>query len=218
MVEPPNKKRKTNANTAQTKDNPEAGPLITNPYAPIAASNRQNNPSKKSPAYIPPSPPPQREIEEEEDEEAEDEGYDQSEEWYDQSYALSAPPGEPHHATQSQQESGGMGHGTFGPPAFGTQSTAEVSIMEAVGHAMTAQYWAGYWMGVAQAKSTSQASTPGRQLVRSQNEGQTSVSAPQAEVEDDRGVRSNGQILGNTPSNVFVTKQRFSRPGPTFNR
>ncbi|ORY23348.1 hypothetical protein BCR39DRAFT_590986 [Naematelia encephala] len=38
-------------------------------------------------------------------------------------------------------------------PNYGVQPTGNVSADEAFSYAMTAQYWAGYWMGVAQTKS-----------------------------------------------------------------
>ena len=65
------------------------------------------------------------------------------------------------------------------------QPTGQVSPNDALSYAMTAQYWAGYWMGVAQAKSQP------------------------APLRDDP--LSATQIVPPTTSasNVFVTRQQF---------
>ena len=81
---------------------------------------------------------------------------------------------------------------------FAVQPTDQISADDALSYAMTAQYWAGYWMGVSRAKtstSTSNVQVPqGQQL-------------PAAES----GVHENQE---GTRSNIFVTRQRFYRPAP----
>lgn len=39
------------------------------------------------------------------------------------------------------------------PPAIGTRQPVGISAQDAISYAMTSQYWAGYWMGVAQTLS-----------------------------------------------------------------
>ena len=45
------------------------------------------------------------------------------------------------------------------PPPIGIRPLGSVSGADAMGYAMAAQYWAGYWMGVAQAQTTAPAET-----------------------------------------------------------
>jgi len=77
-------------------------------------------------------------------------------------------------------------------PTTYIQSTANVTTEEALSHAMTAQYWSGYWMGVAQSQLR------------------------MAGTEDDRAQQSqhdpqNANSPANTNNNVLVTRQRFNR-------
>jgi hypothetical protein len=214
----PLKKRKKNKQLASTE------PAVLNPYTPLSTySSVESHPNRfyvKSPAYAPPSPVPAAASDygsygEDWDEEEEDD-YDYPEEWYDQSYALSAPEAGPSRYPESAhvqsardaptQRSNTNGISGVGPPAFASRPAAPVSAMEAMNNAMTAQYWAGFWMGVTQAKSAETA--PSQQIVRRPAPGSTA----QADAEFAEGTRADRR---GGPSNLFVTKQRFSRPSAT---
>jgi len=75
---------------------------------------------------------------------------------------------------------------------IGVQATVGISADDALVYAMTAQYWAGYWMGVSQSKSSSSISPQAAQMA------DPVLTAP--------GVPAGGS------SNVFVTRQQFYRP------
>lgn len=131
-----------------------------NPYASQPGTSRQ-----ESPSYSPPSPtgPEDDEGEGDEDEEGYDQwqGYDgEGDEW-----------GAPEYSEQDDAY-------VF-PPPQGAWGAAAGSRDEAIGYALHAQYWAGYWMGVARASGAGpgpsqqqrpaaevQASAPPRQFKR----------------------------------------------------
>ena len=77
-------------------------------------------------------------------------------------------------------------------PDFGVQPTGQVSEDDALRHAMTAQYWAGYWMGVARSKSAS-----------------NDVVLPPRTMQAD-GHEEREQPTAAT--NVLITRQQYHRP------
>ena len=81
-----------------------------------------------------------------------DEGDGDGEGWYDESYTLSQAPAPPSNHPFGAASAPAPGPAPIAAPSFGVQDTSSTSIPEALSYAMTAQYWAGYWMGVAQAK------------------------------------------------------------------
>lgn len=216
--EPSVKKRKTAHNKTPAAKIIAAGPSMINPYASNVQTQtngqRQAGPSRNSPAYAPRSPPVDRGAEDEDEDDSADEEDDG---WYDHSYALSAPQGNNH--TDQAMAQGGTeeGAGGYGPIDFSPQSTLGVGVMEAMGYAMNAQYWAGYWMGVARAKADAPAHSaapvqpPSRRTRRQE---------PRREEEEDE---DEGEVSANHanghPTNVFVTKKQFFKPGQQpFNR
>lgn len=82
--------------------------------------------------------------------------------------------------------------------------------MDAMGYAMTAQYWAGYWMGVAQAKTASVSQQVDHRQHQTNHNIQTKglegngISAVQAGPTQQDGEEE--------PSNVFITKKQFHKP------
>jgi hypothetical protein len=139
------------------------------------------------------------------------------------------------------QQYGGVDMGHAGP-SFGVQSTGLVSAMDAMGYAMTAQYWAGYWMGVAQAKTTSGpdgtmpahevAIEPADIVQAATTTTQVAASAPKVRRSRKEVLRASREaaarntamapqadavdpdesIAADEPSNVFITKKQFDRP------
>jgi len=99
----------------------------------------------------------------------------------------------------------------MGGPAFGVQPTTDVSAFDAMGYAMTAQYWAGYWMGVSQAKL--QAPPPASDLERNgfnQNTGQGRIRPSEQGERVERPMAPGGQE--GEPSNIFITRRQFGKP------
>lgn len=111
-----------------------------------------------SPTYRPASPEPaddhaieadaEPQAEEGAGEEAEDEGYDEQpwpgyegtdQEWEQPETAVAAP----------QADAPSADAGLAYPPPRGHWDASPVSRETALGYALNAQYWAGYWMGVA---------------------------------------------------------------------
>ncbi|WOO82380.1 uncharacterized protein LOC62_04G005870 [Vanrija pseudolonga] len=143
-----------------------------NPYTSQAGTSRQ-----ESPSYSPPSPAGPEDGEGEgEGEEDEDEGYGQwqgydgeGDEW-----------GAPEYADQDDAY-------VF-PPPQGAWGAAAGSRDEAIGYALHAQYWAGYWMGVARA------SGPGQ--------GQQGHQGPAAEVQAAAPPRQFKRGRGNFPQQL----------------
>ena len=220
VKEPAAKKQKTK----------RAGPSSANPYAPAASSHQQAE-TPASPSYTPPSPRANGETQYDDAiaeyaNAPEGTGYDDAEEWYDESYALSAPAESSAQAQQQHRQVAQAGSGATAPvagmggnhgPAFGVQPTGDVSTFEAMNHAMTAQYWAGYWMGVAQAKAQATntptqpaavaTSTNQRNLIRrSDVQGQGRIRR-----RDAGGEGENEPVAPEEPSNVFITQQRFGK-------
>lgn len=72
---------------------------------------------------------------------------------------------------QGQAQEPGPSFGTA--PAYGVQPTSGITPDAALSYAMTAQYWAGYWMGVAQAKGEGggDVSNEGSQVVAGMSQG-----------------------------------------------
>ncbi|OXM76123.1 hypothetical protein C364_06227 [Cryptococcus neoformans Bt63] len=193
---PPKKKRKT-----------AKKPNAVNPYDPInttyastdngagpSAPSLINRNGRASPIYQPPSPgglnaaeQAQVEADEQAVEDAEwgdveenwDEEDEEEEDWEveDYTYPRQAGPLQPQPALAA--------------PAYGVYPAAGISRDEALGHAMTAQYWAGYWMGIAQTKETEGEQKSRRKVPR----------PDQAAV---------GEEQEKQPSNVIVTKHQYS--------
>ena len=121
-------------------------PFPVNPYDPGLSASQAGpsttRPGRSSPTYNPPSPPAEGG---ELDPQAQPaNGYDwNGDDW---AGAATADPA----ASGSQGLIGGPAGQT---PDYGVENTAGISAEAAMGYAMTAQYWAGYWMGVAQARS-----------------------------------------------------------------
>jgi hypothetical protein len=186
----------------------------TNPYDPIAynTSPRAHFTSPPSPSYVPPSPGAGAEDEEDDNG---DEG------WYDESYALSqnAPQYDPSGSSAAYAGPSGNSSsnamGVYPAPSIGVQPATEVNTFEAMSYAMTAQYWAGYWMGVAQTKAA--APTPAQlpsNAIHQAAPGPTRRSAPtrriaQPEVEEGAAAHEADPAQ---PSNVFVTRKQYGVP------
>ncbi|WVQ82485.1 hypothetical protein IAT38_004614 [Cryptococcus sp. DSM 104549] len=86
--------------------------------------------------------------------------------------------------------------GAAAGPAYGVYPPAGITHEAALGHAMTAQYWAGYWMGVAQA---------------TQHAGPVSGAKGKGKRQrrEDESAGDGGEGQGEVPSNVVVTRQQF---------
>ncbi|XAO27143.1 hypothetical protein I312_105985 [Cryptococcus bacillisporus CA1280] len=193
---PPKKKRKT-----------VKKPNAVNPYDPVNTTCNSigngagpsgtaliNRNGRASPVYQPPSPDGQNaveqaqveadeqaaedaewgDVEENWDEEDEEEGDWETE---DYTYPRQAGPVQPQPAPAA--------------PAYGVYPAADISRDEALGHAMTAQYWAGYWMGIAQTKE-----------VEEKKRRRKPPRPDKAMVEEEPEQQQ--------PSNVIVTKHQYS--------
>ena len=187
----------------------------TNPYDPITynTSPRAHFTSPPSPSYVPPSPGAEGQDEQDEDG---DEG------WYDESYALSHngphmdDPG-PEASLAGPSVTAGStlnAMGVYPAPSIAVQPTTEANTFEAMSYAMTAQYWAGYWMGVAQAKAAAPppTQTPSRP-VRPPAAPLNRHPAPArriAQPEVEEGAAASGAEVAR-PSNVFVTRKQFGK-------
>jgi hypothetical protein len=136
-----------------------------NPYSPSANQPLDTTPlphagpssHRASPSYIPPSPPS---------------ATNRPEHIQPEQHAMLRDP-QPRTADMSGAQ-------------IGIQPAANVSRSEAISNAMMAQYWAGYWMGVAEAKID------------------TGIESNKVEP----GTRATGQ---GEPPNVFITRQNFGR-------
>ena len=85
---------------------------------------------------------------------------------------------------------------------YGVQPTGHVTAEDALGYAMTAQYWAGYWLGVSRAKSSADTDHNSR-----------SVEARNGQDLEKAGRASNVFVdPAGRASNVFVTRQQYHRP------
>ncbi|EIW72386.1 hypothetical protein TREMEDRAFT_70708 [Tremella mesenterica DSM 1558] len=129
---PSAKRQKTSK--PKTKPNGLIQPT-TNPYAPAPESNIQpitsnNIPRQRrsSPTYMPQSPPPNPGLLVEDEEERD--------------------------LYQEPQIRPDVEWDHIPPqiPTYGVESTEGISVEDAMGYALAAQYWAGYWMGVAKTK------------------------------------------------------------------
>ncbi|WWC66170.1 uncharacterized protein I206_100071 [Kwoniella pini CBS 10737] len=124
---------------------------VLNPYAPQESIDR-----RASPIYQPGSPNnrpidlgPLDSSDEEDDEEEEEDEYDEDAEW-------DLPNGHNQNnlnPIKSNNQGGGGGYDQLFP-SLGVYPPGGINKEEALGYAMTAQYWAGYWMGVAQSSSS----------------------------------------------------------------
>ncbi|WVQ77106.1 hypothetical protein IAR50_006789 [Cryptococcus sp. DSM 104548] len=144
---PPKKKRKTAAKKTINPYDPAAIAYISKSNGTIPISGPSNsNARAESPSFQPPSPggTEDEEMAKRAEEDAEDAEWGYVEEdWEEEEGDWEEGDGEGwENVAQAPQA----------PPAYGVQPAEGVSREEALGHAMTAQYWAGYWMGVAQAK------------------------------------------------------------------
>ncbi|WVR06087.1 hypothetical protein IAU60_003115 [Kwoniella sp. DSM 27419] len=196
---------------------------VPNPYAgPVKRSEKR----AASPSYQPPSPGAgsfadavgAEDAEEEED-------YDEEAEWGEADWQVEDyyPDHEDDPAGEDEDE-GGHNHpmdasyGGYGPglPGVGVQPAQHVSREEAIGYAMSAQYWAGYWMGVAQARAQApQPTAPATMAV------QAGPSRPQRkrrreDVEPITAVANEEELLNRQDvTNLFVTQKHFDRPAIT---
>ncbi|KAK8866148.1 hypothetical protein IAR55_001299 [Kwoniella newhampshirensis] len=197
--QPPTKKRRTKGPKSTN------GPSIPNPYA-VATTQPKSQPRGEgrraaSPTYAPTSPRPGG-VEEDA------EGYyevDENGEGYedeDPNWGLSGAEEEDEYRVEDYTSPNGVevsltnGMGTGPGPSIATQAMGNTSRDEALGYAMTAQYWAGYWMGVAQAR------------------GEPSTAPPQAIVQPTvgaaarQGLAHGSDEIGRDGSNVFITKKQ----------
>ncbi|KAL1408843.1 hypothetical protein Q8F55_005657 [Vanrija albida] len=141
-----------------------------NPYASGAGTSRQ-----ESPSYSPPSPNPGAQ-----EEEGEDEGGDEGEEGgYEQWQGYDGEGDWPVHEFEGDPDADPDAGYVFPPPAGAWASGGATGRDEAIGYALHAQYWAGYWMGVARA---SEAPGPG-----SRQRAEVQASAPPRQFKRGRG-------------------------------
>ncbi|ODO05839.1 hypothetical protein I350_04900 [Cryptococcus amylolentus CBS 6273] len=172
---PPKKKRKTNTNKTINPYDPAATAYIsqTNVSTPISGPSNANA-RAESPSFQPPSPGGTEDADAkraEEDAEDAEWGYVE-EDWEEE---------EGDWEGDGQEWEGEAAQGApQAPPAYGVQSADGVSREEALGHAMTAQYWAGYWMGVAQAKG-GESAKPRRRKCKENGSGERELGATSSE-------------------------------------
>jgi hypothetical protein len=130
--EPPKKKAKKN----KTK-NPYSKPA---PAAPASPTYQPASPGQYDAVEWPPAEEGEGEEEEEEAGEEEWQGYD----------------GEYEHGAEADAEEVGQ---VFPAPAGQWPGGGSVGRDEAIGYALHAQYWAGYWMGIAAASGPASSET-----------------------------------------------------------
>ncbi|WWC58828.1 uncharacterized protein I303_101372 [Kwoniella dejecticola CBS 10117] len=116
---------------------------------------------------------------EEEEEEEEEEEYDDDAEWdlHDYSRTRNRNPDQGYsqnHNTGNGGYSQGNGYDQLFP-SLGVYPPGGINREEALGYAITAQYWAGYWMGVAQSSSSSASTSSPRSAVQPQPQSQIPV-------------------------------------------
>lgn len=151
-----------------------------------------------SPAYMPPSPTvaPSR---------PDPHGQSNRSDDYDVSYDLAAAGPSEQHPTPSMTSVPNI---QFSGGSTLIEPTGQVLAAEAMSLAMTAQYWAGYWMGVAQTKLDSKplASAAGVSgavaAPRHQNMGD-----PVAHSDEEGFDLEHGS--SQRPSNLIVTQRQF---------
>ncbi|OCF74047.1 hypothetical protein I204_05897 [Kwoniella mangroviensis CBS 8886] len=206
-----NKRRKTKRTNLYDTNMP-------NPYLPSTSTSTSTStdPSqptrRQSPSYNPGSPSsrPIQVIDSDSDTDSEEEYYDEDEEEeeYDEDAEWDLPP------QQQQQQQYGSGYDQLFP-SLGVYPPGGINREEALGYAMTAQYWAGYWMGVAQSQNQGNGLgyQPGQKEKRSKRRKRVNFDMGDENEEDITidAVKSN-QMNGNgnvQPSNLKVTKKRF---------
>ncbi|WVQ61947.1 uncharacterized protein L199_000080 [Kwoniella botswanensis] len=197
---------------------------IPNPYLPSTSISTDPSHSqsarKGSPTYNPGSPTsrPIQELNTDSDSESdsEEDFYDEEEvedEEYDEDAEWNLP-------TQHQQQQYGSGYDQLFP-SLGVYPPGGINREEALGYAMTAQYWAGYWMGVAQSQNQSVSQSQGNgNGVGYQQDQREKRSKRRRRVNFDLGDEDDttvdafkfNQMNGNgnvQPTNLKVTKKRF---------
>nr|XP_031858063.1 uncharacterized protein CI109_006505 [Kwoniella shandongensis]KAA5525135.1 hypothetical protein CI109_006505 [Kwoniella shandongensis] len=214
--QPPSKKRKTQ----------KSKPVITSSNIPNPYATTSNTPAQgraTSPTYAPTSPraagagsgvqvghdeegfydangngegyeeeDPNWGQEDEEDED-EDDGWDIEDYTY--------PQGEQTSTANASGAAAAVGAGSGVGPSLSVQPSSNVSRDDALGYAMTAQYWAGYWMGIAQARGESSA-----QPTQSQSHSQAAAVEPTTTATTERDINESAR-----GANVFVTKKQHSK-------
>ncbi|WVQ92384.1 hypothetical protein IAS59_006193 [Cryptococcus gattii] len=196
---PPKKKRKT-----------VKKPNAVNPYDPVnttynSAGNGagpsgtaiKNRNGRASPVYQPPSPGGLNAVEqaqvEADEQAAEDAEWGDVEEYWDEEDEEDEEEGdwETEDYTYPRQAGPVQPQSAPAAPAYGVYPAAGISRDEALGHAMTAQYWAGYWMGIAQTKEAEEK----KRRRKTPRPDKTVVEEEQEQQQ---------------PSNVIVTKHQYS--------
>ncbi|WVW82561.1 hypothetical protein I302_104572 [Kwoniella bestiolae CBS 10118] len=217
----PNKRRrlKTSQNKYDTS--------LPNPYLPSTSnSTSTSQPQRRgSPSYNPGSPPsrpiPQLDEQESDSEEEEEEEYDEDAEW-------DLPPSMSNYQDLNQQQyNNGAGGNDQLFPSLGVYPPGGVGKEEALGYAMTAQYWAGYWMGVAQSGAIpaqkQQVNGDGNDVGHSQDGRPSEIrrgkrrATRQVEFDLDEDDEEDGLVepsvdqalVNGQPSNLKITKKRF---------
>ncbi|WWC86463.1 uncharacterized protein L201_001340 [Kwoniella dendrophila CBS 6074] len=232
--QPSNKKRKIKQNE---------NVAVQNPYAPSTSTSTSNsNPNSRkrntSPKYQPHSPTSGMngdlldDDDEEEDDDDDDDDYDHYEEdneEYDEDEEWQIPNGWNSNDNIQNQQQGGRGAYDQLFPSLGIYPTNQINKEEALGYAMTAQYWAGYWMGVAQAQFQPQIQNRRNTRVPKQNQDRRKRSKQQHvyfHMDNEDAVLQNGdhELVGPSEaengvngdkddiSNIKITKKRFDRP------
>ncbi len=183
--EPPPPKRPRKEKRPPKQNIPDAEQPRSNPYVSPSVSNRPTTINgRASPLYAPGSPLAQAAS----SAWTQANGHPEANGHYDHADGYDQPNGVSGTSPSSSQP-------TANPQVnFGVRSTGDVSADDALGFAMTAQFWAGYWMGVASTKTALPMPSevlPGREV------GPTNIGEPEQT---------------RRASNVIVTRQQFYRP------
>ena len=213
----PTPKRSKKENGRPTQHNGKS----TNPYTSYSSSRpngtEASRPRRTSPTYAPQSPPQNPALVQPQEQ------WDHPEEWYDQSYDLedihdATGPSHPRPSTSAvplDHQAVSLAHAA---PSLSVQPTSGIDRDTALGYAMSAQYWAGYWMGVAQARDHNTQVVP---------EAVAQAAEEQEETFEEPSIRS--QPLPSVPngatgagggmngeagagSNIVRTQKHFTRP------
>ncbi|WRT64380.1 uncharacterized protein IL334_001312 [Kwoniella shivajii] len=234
--QPTHKKRRTQRNnrnitgseSRNRNGNGNGNTNVINPYAPTT--------TRYSPSYQPPSPTTQtqndttmangREEEEQDeeeeegdeefdaeedddDDEEEEEEYDEDAEWNIQDYPNPQPPQSQQNQNRDQNQSipqNGNGYDQLFP-SLGVYPPGGIVREEALGYAMTAQYWAGYWMGVAQSQIQPPVPQSSEKKKKRKRKVNSVVHAESTLVDP----ITNGEGAEDG-SNIKITKRYFNKP------
>ncbi|WVO16835.1 hypothetical protein L204_104521 [Cryptococcus depauperatus] len=183
---PAKKKRKTKQSTAVNPYDSINTYSPSIPALPAEPSDRANRRSVESPRYQPPSPGGMLEVV---DEAAADAEWGEVEEVYDEDH------------WEAEDESPYKSEEQVRPQDYGVYDTTHMSREDALRHAMTAQYWAGYWMGVVQTKSESDRS--GRQ-----NQGQSK--SVTSFLGKSQGANGGPHEKRRRSTNLYINRQPYS--------